>query len=255
MIKLITAVLAVCLPVLMYHQILPEAGGSPYVITPGQLESDLITLRDNGYTTVTAWDLIDYTHKKKPLPEKPVLLSFDDGYESDYVYVYPLLRKYDAKAVFFIIGKYADLFSGDVYKDISYSHISWPQIAEMHLSGLAEFHSHTYDKHQGRDVLRGGRSFETYEKAIAGDFRLLNERYFNHIGSVPAALACPFGLYDEDLKKAVRRFGYNAIFTSHACLNVLTGSPDELYGLGRFNRSGGFDLAKSIREWDAAAKM
>jgi peptidoglycan/xylan/chitin deacetylase (PgdA/CDA1 family) len=241
----------VCLPVLMYHQILPGENASPYIITPERFESDLQTLKRHGYTTVTARDLINYTHKKKPLPDKPVMLTFDDGYESDYVYAYPLLKKHNAKAAFFIIGKYADLYSANVYKDITYSHLSWPQIREMHESGAAEFHSHTYDKHQGRDVLRGARSFDAYEKSLAKDFRILNEKYFNHIGLVPAALACPYGLYDEDLKQAVRRFGYTAIFNSNGRLNILTGSPEELYGLGRFCRSGDFDLVKSISEWES----
>jgi peptidoglycan/xylan/chitin deacetylase (PgdA/CDA1 family) len=237
----------------MYHQMLPgNPKDSRYIISPEQFEDDLQTLEANGYTAITAWDLINYTHKKKPLPDKPVMLTFDDGYESDYIYAWPLLRKYGAKGVFFIIGKYADLYSGDVLKDISYSHLNWAQIKEMHDSGLAEFHSHTYDKHQGREVLRGGQPVDAYESAIASDFRILNEKYFNHIGSVPAALACPFGFYDEDLKQAVRHFGYNAIFHSYERLNILTGNPGELYSLGRFCRSADFDLKRSIKEWEDA---
>jgi hypothetical protein len=101
-------------------------------------------------------------------------------------------------------------------------------------------------------VLRDSQTVEAYEKSIASDFRILNEKYFNHIGAVPAALACPFGYYNEDLKQAVRNFGYNAIFHSYERLNILTGSPNELYSLGRFCRGADFNLEGSIREWEDA---
>jgi peptidoglycan/xylan/chitin deacetylase (PgdA/CDA1 family) len=243
-------------PVLMYHQLLEgPANPSKYLITPAQFERDLQKLHRHGYTTVTVNDLIAYTHGKKDLPEKPIIITFDDGYESDYVYAFPLLQKHNARACFFVIGKYADFYSNEPgKKDISYSHLNWAQIQEMHESGLAEFHSHTYDRHYSdytRNVLkRKNESEDEYNKEIAVDFNRLNHKYYHYIGVTPTAFSCPFGLYDDQLKKAVRDCGYSAIFTSWGRVNVLTGDPEELYDLGRFCRRSDTDLDKMIAEWE-----
>jgi len=79
----------VVVPILMYHEVKPYKTGKD-VVTPYEIESDLKYLKDNQYTTITMLDLIDYINKKKELPAKPVVLSFDDGYLNNYVYVYPL---------------------------------------------------------------------------------------------------------------------------------------------------------------------
>jgi peptidoglycan/xylan/chitin deacetylase (PgdA/CDA1 family) len=247
----------VALPILMYHQLLDGAGKrSKYVVSPKKFENDLKLLREYGYTTITVKDLTDYVYGRKRLPEKPVMITFDDGYESDYIYAFPLLKEYDMKAVFFVIGKYADLYSGDMVKHINYSHLSWEQIKEMHLSGHAEFHNHTYDMHniekRNGALRRKGESDAAYEKAIANDFRLLNEKYFIHIGTVPAGFACPFGAYNDDLVQAVKRLGYSAVLNSHERVNVLYGEPDELYRLGRYVRTPDMNLEKQLKIWESA---
>jgi peptidoglycan/xylan/chitin deacetylase (PgdA/CDA1 family) len=246
-------------PVLMYHQLLNDAvKPSKYMISPAEFERDLIKLAQRGYTTVTVGDLILFTHGKKALPDKPVIITFDDGYESDYVYAYPLLKKHNAQACFFVIGKYADIYSGDVDKDISYSHLSWAQIQEMHESGVAEFHSHTYDRHYPdytRNILkRKNQSADEYAHGIAMDFKRLNDRYYNYLGVTPTAFSCPFGLYDRQLKEAVKDCGYSAIFTSWDRVNALTGDPEELYDLGRFCRKSDTDLGALIRLWEEGAE-
>ena len=69
------------------------------MLSPAQFESDLKYLKENGYHTVVVQDLIDYVEKGVPLPEKPVMLTFDDGYYNNYYYAFPLLEEYDAKIV------------------------------------------------------------------------------------------------------------------------------------------------------------
>ena len=77
-------------PIVMYHSVLKdESRHGQYVISPAELESDLKYLRDHGYTTILIEDLIAYT-QGGPLPEKPVLLTFDDGYYNNYLYAFPL---------------------------------------------------------------------------------------------------------------------------------------------------------------------
>ena len=100
------------LPIIMYHGLLKEeARQGKYVLSPAQFESDLKYLKENGYHTVVVQDLIDYVEKGVPLPEKPVMLTFDDGYYNNYYYAFPLLEEYDAKIVISPICRYTDEYS------------------------------------------------------------------------------------------------------------------------------------------------
>ncbi|MBQ1237534.1 MAG: polysaccharide deacetylase family protein, partial [Oscillospiraceae bacterium] len=83
------------LPVIMYHHILESSKLlGAYCITPAELRSDFERIRQDGYTPVVVADLLDYVYNDVPLPEKPIMITFDDGYESNYAYAYPLLQEY-----------------------------------------------------------------------------------------------------------------------------------------------------------------
>ena len=243
------------LPILMYHQISADPSKlSQYVISPEEFESDLQLIQQHGYTTITVNDLINYAYHQAKLPEKPIMLTFDDGYESDYVYAFPLLKKYKEKAVFSIIGNYADLYSGDVHKDISYSHLSWDQIKEMHDSKLAEFHHHSYNMHnvsRRRGALkRKNESYDEYKHIINNDLDKLNTEFVQYIGTPSTAFTCPYGFYNEALKQALKEFGFTAVLTTNEQFNKLTGNPEELYSLNRFVRSHRLDINRLIKNWE-----
>ena len=94
---------SVKLPVIMYHSLLKdEKLQNDYTVSPTLFENDLKYLTENGYTTVVVKDLIDYVYGKKSLPEKCIMLTFDDGYNNNYTDLYPLLQKYNVKATIFI---------------------------------------------------------------------------------------------------------------------------------------------------------
>ena len=77
-------------PVIMYHAVMDDASRlGKYVISPEELESDFKWLSENGYTAILSEDLINYTENGAALPEKPILLTFDDGYYNNYLYAYP----------------------------------------------------------------------------------------------------------------------------------------------------------------------
>ena len=136
----------VCVPILMYHEVKLNKSGKD-AIQPWELENDLKWLEQNGYTTVTMADLFAYVDDGTPLPEKPVVLSFDDGYYNNYVYALPLLRQYGAKIVLSVLGKNTDDFSEYPSENIDYAHMTWEQLAELRDSGLVEIQNHTYDLH------------------------------------------------------------------------------------------------------------
>ena len=90
----------VALPVIMYHSVLKDGARiGKYVVSPDSFEHDLAFLKDNGYETVSISDLTDFVYEGKKLPEKPVMITFDDGYYNNLVYAAPLLEKYNMKAV------------------------------------------------------------------------------------------------------------------------------------------------------------
>ena len=94
------------LPIIMYHGLLKEEKRQgQFIISPNLFEQDLRYLQENGYTTVVIADLIAYVQDGKPLPEKPVMLTFDDGYYNNYLYAFPLLKQYNCKMVLSPIGR------------------------------------------------------------------------------------------------------------------------------------------------------
>ena len=94
-------------PIIMYHSLLAK-NTNEWNIFPEAFEKDLRYLSENGYTAVFISDLIDYVNEGKPLPEKPIVLTFDDGYYNNYSQGMPLLEQYDMKMVLSVIGSSSD---------------------------------------------------------------------------------------------------------------------------------------------------
>lgn len=89
---------SVKLPVIMYHSLLKdEKLQNDYTVSPTLFENDLKYLTENGYTTVVVKDLTDYVYGKKSLPEKCIMLTFDDGYYNNYYYALSLLENTTAR--------------------------------------------------------------------------------------------------------------------------------------------------------------
>ncbi len=128
----------------MYHGLIDDTSKqNQYFIDPQYFEQDLQYLNENGYHTVFASDLINYFEKNIPLPENPILLTFDDGYYNNYLFAYPLLQKYNCKAVISPIGIAADEAEKDTKQNAFYSQCKWSQLREMQDSGLVEIQNHT----------------------------------------------------------------------------------------------------------------
>ena len=92
--------------VLCYHHIIPEALPESLntIVTLSEFEDQMKYLYEHGYYTASLKDIQEFLYNKQKLPEKTVVITFDDGYESNYIYAYQVLKKYDLKAVIFIIG-------------------------------------------------------------------------------------------------------------------------------------------------------
>lgn len=234
------------LPVLMYHSInSKESKAGEYVITPAALREDLKWLTKNGYHTVVVQDLIDYVEQGVPLPEKPVMLTFDDGYYNNYLNAFPLLQEYRMKAVISIIVGETDKYSELDENRENYSHLTWEQIGEMMDSGLVEFQSHSYSLHKNTGGERKGiskkkgESAEAYQQVIREDVEKGQLRFVEMTGYAPTAFTYPFGAVSEDSYPVLEELGFRATLDAQGKLFRLTRDPECLRRIPRFNRRWG----------------
>ena len=131
------------LAVVMYHNILKSSKGT-YTVSPAQLASDLAAYEAAGYETVFPSEIVAFVCGEGDLPEKPLLLTFDDGRYNNMYYGLPLLKKYGAKAAFYPVGAFSAFStdSGD-HSNPNYSHLTWAQMGELAASGHVELGSHS----------------------------------------------------------------------------------------------------------------
>ena len=240
------------LPVVMYHSLRkdPSAWGQ-YVIAPAQLEEDLTWLEDHGYTTVLVADLIAYTQGGE-LPEKPVLLTFDDGYFNNYTYAYPLALAHHARFVLSPIGAAADRDTASGDENPNYSQAGWPRLREMADSGLVEIQNHSYDLHRTSPVTgvkqRPGESDAAYRARLTADLEQAQQAILQGVGRLPTAFVYPFGAASPSTESIVRGLGFAATLTCEEKISRLTRSPEALYGLGRYNRPSGLTARQFFEE-------
>jgi peptidoglycan/xylan/chitin deacetylase (PgdA/CDA1 family) len=246
------------LPVLMYHHMLKEESrhGS-YVVSPEEFERDLIYIKEKKYTTVTLKQVEEYVTLGTPLPEKPILITFDDGYESTYAYAFPLLKKYNMTAVISIIGKYTDLYSGDVTKSVSYAHANWEELKEMQDSGVFEVGNHTYELHQvsNRKGIRKleSETDEQYRQLLFSDIGSLNNEIEQELGTQAMVFAYPFGAFSKTTDDILKEMGFQVVLTCEEKVNTLSAGmcPNgELIRLRRFNRPSGLSSERMFAKWE-----
>ena len=231
-------------PILMYHSLLKDgAFQNRFVISPQLLESDLQYLQEHGYTTITMSELIDFVKKRASLPEKPILLTFDDGYYNNYFYAYPLLQTYRMKAVISVVGKYTEEFSLADSNHPNYSHLTWDQLKEMQESGLVEIQNHTYDLHSTDRGRKGagrakGETEEHYRQVLTEDVVHLQELLMEHCNILPNTFTYPYGEIGDGAEEIIRDLGFEASLGCTEKINWFSQSSgtEDLYGLGRFLR-------------------
>lgn len=233
----------IAVPILMYHSILKDIKRSgKYVITPTEVEDDLKFLKENGYTTVFMQDLIDYANGNGTLPAKPVVLTLDDGYYNNYSYVYPLLQKYQAKAVISIVGTYTDAYTETKDENPAYAHLSWENVKEMQESGLVEFQNHTYNMHQNDKGRSGckkkrGESDEQYREVLTKDIGKLQQEMQEHLGFTAAVFTYPYGSVSEASYPILKDMGFQSTLSCQEGMNYITQNPEDLFMLKRYLRS------------------
>lgn len=234
------------LPVIMYHQLTDTAANAgPYVLTAQQFETDMRYIKSKGYTSVTTQQLIDYANRRGSLPEKPILITFDDGYESFVPYAQPVLKELDMYAVVSIIGSVAQTYTDTTDHTIRYSHLSWEGIRQLSQDPHVEIGNHTYDLHsldRGRRGCRikSGEEVGAYKAMLNADLTKTQDMLAQYTGAPAKTFAYPFGARCSQSEEVLRSMGFQIVLTCAEKINRITDqSTDWLYDVGRFNRPSG----------------
>jgi len=172
------------LPILLYHKISQNYNGL-LTITEAMLEEQFTYILNNSYTTITFKDLIDYHLQRKPLPEKPIIITFDDGFLNNYTYLYPLLKKYNLKATIFLTVQHI----GDTNKwdNGSIKLLDYSDLKNMG-ADFIEYGIHTYNHKNLKN-----RSPEFVRKDIEKCYAELDKNEINYV----KVLAYPYGSYPK----------------------------------------------------------
>ncbi|MDR3564954.1 MAG: polysaccharide deacetylase family protein [Negativicutes bacterium] len=179
-------------PVLVYHKV--DTLYHALSMTPQEFDEQMSYLYENGYHTITPDQLMAYIKYGKDLPEKPVLITFDDGYLDNYTNAYFIMKKYGFTGTIFLVTSL-------VGQDSRF--MNWEQAREMQQGGFV-FGSHTVD-HQPLTKL-------TPEEALA-ELVDSSEIIEQELGVKPCYFAYPTGAYNQQLEQLVRQAGYKAAFT------------------------------------------
>lgn len=184
--------------VLMYHMIGDEQGNAA-VMTEANLRIQMNYLRDHGYHPITMQELYDYVTKGASLPEKPVCITFDDGYLDSYTIVYPLMKEYGFPWTLFLI-------TDDVGKP--YNRMTWDQLKEMANSHAVTIASHTLSHPKLHNLAtRAEKEKEIVEANKALKYQL---------GIDNVWLAYPYGDYDDEVIDICKKAGIKMAVTTDA---------------------------------------
>ena len=213
------------LVVLNYHDICEN--GNIFSRSPEQFEADMKYLIDNGFHFVSPTLYLSHIKGKADLPDKPVLITFDDGLSSVYKYAYPIMKKLNIEGFFFLLVSRVNT---------SDNYVTWEQCCEMQSSRVFSIESHTFNSHYFVDDRKGRHAAlisrlplpdgtvetsEQYFERVSEDLLLSKQIIEEKTQKKVNFLAIPFGYGNNDLNKIVRNQGYIGTFNSGGGVNTL----------------------------------
>lgn len=239
-------------PIIMYHSVVkdPSLAGE-YIITADELETDIKGLLARGYTPVFCSEIADFADGRGELPEKPVVLSFDDGCYNNFLYVLPLLEKYDVKATFAIVGEWCEQAASEEQPSPVYSYMDCDNLRTLVLSGRCELANHGFEMHS-LDGRRGmlqldSESFEDYRRTLWGDLTRVKKMLEKCGQQRVDVLAYPYGFSSEQTEELTAQLGYRVTLSCEERISVVAvGDYGCLKRMGRFNRASGRDIFAAI---------
>lgn len=244
------------IPVLMYHILIPGRNDS-ISVDPVRFKEQMFSLKSAGYTSITEEELLAHLETNAPLPDKPVLITFDDGYISNYTLAFPILKELNMKASIYVIA--SRIFETNGITAGEYEKFSWQQAREM--TGTMSIQSHTWDSHSKQpdfqQLDRGlitsplftDNKLETqqeFEDRTFTDLSTAKNTIEKNVGTEVVAISYPYGEYTADTIRLAKKAGYKMAFTIHNGTNTQNSSPFELKRITADGMYSGQELIQRI---------
>ncbi len=177
--------------ILNYHKV--DNMNISLSVLPDDFDKQMSYLKSEGYNTITPEQLYQHLVNGAQLPENPIMITFDDGYEDNYQYAYPILKKYGFTGTIFIITSLVG----------QKNYLTWEQIKEMKADGM-DFQSHTVTHKSMTELTE-----QQLRDELVNSKKTLDEQ----LGQDTQFLAYPTGTYNLYIAKLVKDAGYKAAFT------------------------------------------
>jgi len=180
-------------PIAMYHSVNPGAlPENRLAVSTQTFERQMHFLKRHHYNVLPLESIAKLIKERKKIPPKTIAITFDDGYKDNYIYAFPVLKKYNLPATIFIIVNEVDRPQND--------RLNWKEIKEMQDSGLIAFGSHTLNHPLLTDI----KSEEGLRKEIFSSKMILEER----LGRKVNAFSYPAGRFNDRIRQLVMTAGY-----------------------------------------------
>lgn len=178
-------------PILMYHCVIPNADSANRIaVTDKAFERQMRFLRERNYNLLPLEELAGYILRKEKIPPRSIAVTFDDGYKDNYIYAFPVLKKYRIPVTIFII-----------LDDVGLPHkLNWQEIKEMQDSGLVVFGSHAL----GSEPLINIKSSQQLRREIFDSKKILQER----LGCEAGIFSYPEGRFNREIRNLAIEAGY-----------------------------------------------
>ena len=219
-------------PILTYHKFCTGENPDAYTINIRLFEKQMSYLIDNGYKVISIAELLKCIENNF-FPEKPVVITIDDGFKSVYNLAFPVLKKYDYPATIFL---YTDFIANNP------NQLSWQEIKEM-INNDIEIGSHTIS-HCNLLNIKQNESHMDYLKRIEREISLSKSILERYTGVPVQSFAYPYGVYSQQIKMLAEQAGYKALLNVNGMNNSI---PFDTYSLNRQIVPAGFTLEQFKR--------
>ena len=223
------------MPVLMYHHFIQDGPvEADTVVSAARFEEQMRALQEGSYTAITVQQLSCFVRGEGSLPEKPILITMDDGYTSNLEIAAPILERYGMTATVFVIGiNVGQTHAPHTGQPMDLPRFGWEQARVWVEKGVIEIQSHTYDMHQhegsgpsGRDGVlpMPGENSTDYCAALQADFAMARDGLWQGLGVEMDSVSFPYGLYSPQAVQELERLGVVVTFTTqYGCSRVVPG--------------------------------
>jgi peptidoglycan/xylan/chitin deacetylase (PgdA/CDA1 family) len=208
-------------PILTYHNLAEQAKGR-LVLGAASFREQMRYLKSNGYRVVSLADFVAFTRLERQLPQRAVVLTFDDGYRAFKDYAYPVLKELGFTATLFVYTDWVGAGRGA---------LSWSDLRELSADGFdVEAHTKTH-----ADLRRAtGETEAQYARRMQAELEKPQELFSKNLGHRSQILAYPYGRWEEGLLPKVKEHGYIAAFSvrrqgNASFVRPLTGHRSQIY--------------------------